>query len=222
MHIIQQYHIINEDLSKAHAALLEFAYEFELLYYQRQMDCLQFVRQSVHALTHLAPKVICIGPPACSSQWTMECTIGNLGQEMHQPSNMYTDLSQRGLLQSQINALKAMVPDLEPSPPVVPRGGKDISDGYILLQAKDSCLRPITDIEKQAFSIYLKDTHALEFAEDWSPGVAKWARLHLPNGQGAWSSWKEKLKPLEKVRMAQYIKVCTVSDHSLDLLSNLT
>ncbi|KAF8230405.1 hypothetical protein L208DRAFT_1282038 [Tricholoma matsutake] len=34
MHIIQQYHIINEDLSKAHAALIEFAYEFELLYYQ--------------------------------------------------------------------------------------------------------------------------------------------------------------------------------------------
>ncbi|KAF8218398.1 hypothetical protein L208DRAFT_1091127, partial [Tricholoma matsutake] len=56
-----------------------------------------FVRQSVHALTHLAPKVIQIGPPACSSQWTMECTIGNLGQEMHQPSNMYTNLSQRGL-----------------------------------------------------------------------------------------------------------------------------
>ena len=35
MCIIQQYHIINEDLSKAHAALLRFAYEFELLYYQR-------------------------------------------------------------------------------------------------------------------------------------------------------------------------------------------
>jgi hypothetical protein len=200
--IIHQHHISSEKLSKAHAALLEFACEFELLYYQRRTDRLHFVRQSVHGTTHLAPEVIRIGPHVCSSQWTMERTIGNLGQEIRQPSNMYANLSQRGLLQSQINALKAMIPDLEPPPPIVPRGGKDLGGGYILLRAKDNCLRAIPDTEKQALSNYLKDTHALEVAEDWLPGVAKWARLRLPNGQVARSSWKEKLKPLQKVRMA--------------------
>ncbi|KAF8230404.1 hypothetical protein L208DRAFT_1282051, partial [Tricholoma matsutake] len=98
MCIIQQNNISKEDLLKAHAALLNFTCEFELLYYQHRMDRLHFVRQSIHALTHFAPEVIWIGPPAYSSQWTMEHTIGNLGEEMHQPSNMYANLSQRGLL----------------------------------------------------------------------------------------------------------------------------
>jgi hypothetical protein len=139
----------------------------------------------------------------------MERTIGNLGQEIRQPSNPYANLSQRGLLRSQINALKAMVPDLDPSAPTVPRGGKDCGYGYVLLRAKDNVLRAMRPCEKLAFAAYLSDTHALQVAEDWSPGIARWARLGLPNGQVARSSWKEKLKPLKKVRMARNIKVCT-------------
>ena len=46
----------------------------------------------------------------------MECTTGNLGQEIQQPSNPYVNLSQCGLLQCQVNALKVMVPDLNPPP----------------------------------------------------------------------------------------------------------
>jgi hypothetical protein len=42
----------------------------------------------------------------------MERTIGNLGAELHQPSNPFENLAQCGLLCSQINALKAMFPDL--------------------------------------------------------------------------------------------------------------
>jgi hypothetical protein len=78
----------------------------------------------------------------------MEQTIGNLGQEIHQPSNPYANLSQQGLLHSQINALKAMIPDLEPSLPPVPQGGKDLGEGYVLLQAKDRVLREMRDCEK--------------------------------------------------------------------------
>jgi hypothetical protein len=205
--IIHQYHIKHDDLQKAHEALLDFAYEFERLYYQRRTDRLHFVRPSIHAVIHLAPEVNRIGPGACSSQWTMERTIGNLGQEIRQPSNAYSNLSQRGLLRSQINALKAMIPDLETSPPVVPRGGQDLGDGYLLLRAKDRVLTAMRDCEIQAFASYLKDTHAMQVGENWSPGVCKWARLRLPNGQVARSSWKEKLKPLTKVRMARNIKV---------------
>jgi hypothetical protein len=201
MRIIHQYQINQAALLKAHAALLEFACEFEILYYQRRADRLHFVRQSIHAVTHLAPEVLRLGPPACTSQWTMERTIGNLGQEIRQPSNPYANLSQRGLLRSQINALKAMVPDLDPLPPTVPQGGKDCGDGYVLLRAMRPC-------EKQAFAAYLNDTHALQVADDWSPGIARWARLRLPNGQVARSSWKEQLKPLQKVRMARNVMVC--------------
>ena len=211
IHIIHQYHIKHDDLLKAHEALLDFAYEFERLYYQRRTDRLHFVRPSIHAVIHLAPEVNRIGPGACSSQWTMERTIGNLGQEIRQPSNPYANLSQRGLLRSQINALKAMIPELDhdtSSPQaVVPRGGQDLGDGYVLLRAKGRVLTAMRDCEIQAFASYLKDTHAIQVAENWFPEVCKWARLRLPNGQVARSSWKEKLKPLTKVRMARNIKV---------------
>ena len=66
--------------------------------------------------------------------------------------------------------------------------------------------------KKQAFAAYLNDAHALQVADNWSPGVARWARLRLPNGQVAQSSWKEQLKPLEKVRMAHNVKVCILFD----------
>ena len=100
-----------------------------------------------------------------------------------------------------------MLPDLDPLPPVVPRGGQDLGDGYILLRAKDRVLTAMRDCEIQGFASYLKDTHAIQVAENWSPGVCKWARVRLPNGQVARSSWKEKLKLLTKVRTARNIKV---------------
>src|SRR5882762_3782770 len=40
--------------------------------WQRRVGRLHFCRQSIHALLHLAPEVTRIGPPICSSQWTME------------------------------------------------------------------------------------------------------------------------------------------------------
>jgi hypothetical protein len=60
----------------------------------------------------ISPEVTRLGPPICSSQWTMEHTIGNLGEEIWQLSNPYANLSQRGLLRCQVNALKAMILNL--------------------------------------------------------------------------------------------------------------
>ena len=97
MCIILQHEIMADDLAKAHCALLEFCEESEVLYYQRQPERLHFVCQSIHALTHLAPETVCIGLAICSSQWTMERTIGNLVAEIRQPSNPYGNLLQRGL-----------------------------------------------------------------------------------------------------------------------------
>lgn len=213
MRIVHQHHISTEALMKAHAAFLEFACEFEVLYYQRRTERLHFVRPSIHSVTHLAPEVVRTGPPICSSQWTMERTIGSLGREIRQPSNPYANLSQRGLLRSQINALVTLIPDLEVSPPVIPRGARDIGDGYVLLRARDNVCRHISASEEVAFAAYLKDSHGIDVNANWSPTLTRWARLRLPNGQVARSAWKEKLKPLHKVRMARNIKVCVSFGH---------
>jgi hypothetical protein len=205
--IINQHQIKTKDLKKAHQALVEFAHEFELLYYQRRTDRLHFVRQSIHALTHLALEVIRLGPLICSSQWTMERTIGNLGEEIRSHVHPYANLSQRGLQRCQINALKAMFPDLEESEDKIPRGAKDLGNGYVLLRAREETAKYIEDAECRALKLYLQDTCNIHIPQNWSPKISRWARLRLPNGQVARSAWKEKLKPLEKVRMARNVTV---------------
>ena len=44
-------------------------------------------------------------------------------------------MAQQGLLHCQVNALKTIIPDLEPVEKSIPRGAKDIGDGFILLPA---------------------------------------------------------------------------------------
>ena len=51
-----------------------------------------------------------------------------------------------------------------------------------------------------------------DFDKNWFPHIIRWARLRLPNGQIARSSWKEKLKSADsQVRTARNIKVSTAS-----------
>jgi hypothetical protein len=207
MRIMSQYSIKTEDINKAHQALLEFVVEFEVLYYQRRPERLHFVRQSIHALTHLGPEAFRIGPASCSSQWTMERTIGNLGREIRQPSNPFANLSQRGLLRCQINVIKAIVPDLQRPTSNLPQGAKEVGDGYILLRARDRTHRPMRDCEALALRNYLESVTLSLNDDNYSPSIVRWARLRLPNGQVARSSWKEKLKPLTKLRMARNVKV---------------
>jgi hypothetical protein len=207
MRVMNQYHIKTEDLKNAHLALLEFVNEFELLYYQRRPERLHFVRQSIHALTHLAPEAVRIGPPICSSQWTMERTIGNLVEEIRQPSNPYANLSQRGLQRCQVNTLKSMFPSLEEEKSKIPQGAVDLGRGYVLLRARDRYLYKLSGHELAA--VRRADTQYPLEIQDYL-AVYRWARLRLPNGQIARSAWKESLKPLTKVRMARNVKVCTI------------
>ncbi|KJA21717.1 hypothetical protein HYPSUDRAFT_140349, partial [Hypholoma sublateritium FD-334 SS-4] len=194
--------------------------EFEHLYYQRRADRIHFVRQSIHALLHLAPEVFRIGPPICSSQWTMERTIGNLGQEIRQPSNPYANLSRRGVLRCQVNALIAMFPgqftgtnDSAPEKQL-PRGAIDLGNGYALLRAQDQ-LRPMRNCEAEALIAYLTNQIHIDISvitsgcsneSQWCPNIARWARLQLPNGQIARSRWKEIMKPIDKVRISRHVK----------------
>jgi hypothetical protein len=65
------------NMYKVYVALLSFAQEFELLYCRYLPTHIHFVYPCLHSLVHLLCKVLWIGPSICSSQWTLECTIGN-------------------------------------------------------------------------------------------------------------------------------------------------
>jgi hypothetical protein len=191
-------------LTSAHKALLEFVLEFEHDYYQRKVEHLHMVCQSVHTLTHAAPETLHIGPLGCLAQWTIERSIGNLGQEIRQPSNPYANLAQRGALRAQVNALKSMIPDIEPEDPPLPDGSIDLGGGYALLRAMDNTGCDARDCEVEAIKSFAESEGA-DIPDNWNPLIVRWARLRLPNEQVAHSAWKEKL--MERPRVSRMVKV---------------
>ena len=55
--IIHQHHKSQKELVAAYRALLEYVYQFELLYYKRQISWLHFVRPCIHELVHLGEEI---------------------------------------------------------------------------------------------------------------------------------------------------------------------
>ncbi|KZT02196.1 uncharacterized protein LAESUDRAFT_662285 [Laetiporus sulphureus 93-53] len=210
--ILHQRKITRTQLKHVYQLILEFTKTFENLYYCARQERIHFCRQSIHALWHISWEVIHVGPPVYYTQWTMERTIGNLGEEIKQPSNPYKNLSEQGLRRAQENALKAMIPALaegkdDTDTYRLPRGAIDIGGGYTLLRAREEVLHHIPGPEAVAFQRFL--SNADNFTEGWDGKATKWARLRLPNEQIACSAWKENLKPLNKIRTAQNVKVNT-------------
>jgi hypothetical protein len=204
--VVSQRRITAEHLRKAHRALLEHVDEFEILYYQRLHSRLHFIRPVLHTLCHLASEAVRVGPGSYLSQWTIERTIGNLGEEVKQPSNPYKNFSERRLRRAQVNALKAMIPTLEPDKDRLPRGSIDLNDGYVLLRAKQRTAALVTPMEAEATNTYLRN---LEFdtRDPANLKVTRWARLRLPNGQNARSLWKEQLQQPDRIRTSRNVKV---------------
>ena len=197
----------NPQLVKAHSLFVDFLVEYEELYYQRNVDRLHFCPQSLHALLHLATEAVRLGPQVYYTQWLMERTIGNLGEEIKQPSNPFANLCQRAVRRCQVNALKAIIPDLEPSKARIPRGAADINDGYILLRARDRSPQILLDELTIAYRSYFEEAFPGQLDPESTPRVIRWARLALPNGQIARSAWKEKAKPWRTLRAARMVKV---------------
>lgn len=94
--LVQQCVVSVTQLVDAHRLLLAFTEEYEALYYQQKVERLHFCRQSIHALSHLPSDTIRLGPGVYSSQWTLERTIGNLREELRQPSKPYANLANQG------------------------------------------------------------------------------------------------------------------------------
>lgn len=179
-----------------------------MIYCQRLASRIHFVRPCLHSLLHLPREVVRVGPPVCSSQWTLERTIGNLGEEIKQHSSPFANLSQHGIRRARVNALKAMIPDLDEDigrPP--PRGSKDLDDGFLLLRARNVIPHTLRDCEANALR---------ELYPSTLPNVAvhRWARLRIPTGQNCYSAWKEKQKPLERRRTACNVKVGSAASDS--------
>jgi hypothetical protein len=194
-------------LKQAHQFLLDFVLEFEELYYQRRRNRIHFVRPCIHLLIHIAPEVLRAGPGIIGSQWVMERAIGDLGSEISLPSNPYANLSQRAVLRCQVNALKAILPELDEPKNLLPRGALDLHGGYVLLRAREPSPSLMTDSAAVALRGYYEEQGQPLTDGGTSYRVVRWARLRIPTGQVARSAWKERLKSARNVRMARNVKL---------------
>lgn len=146
------------------------------------------------------PRLFLDNIPTSSASASALTTIGNLGQEIRQPSNPYANLSKEGLRRCQVDTLLSVIPELDEAPKGLPNGAVDIGDRYTLLRKRDrSAAYPVGD-HAVAIANFLGNGQVV-------PRIRRWARLLLPNGQIARSRWREALKPLEKTRMSRNVKL---------------
>ncbi|KAI6109372.1 hypothetical protein EDD16DRAFT_1487121 [Pisolithus croceorrhizus] len=199
LRIMSQYSITPSQLRHASRLISDWAPEFKRIFYQRRIDRIPFVRPCIHLTCHLPSEATRVGSPICSSQWTMERTIGNLGQEIRQPSDPFSNLAQQGIRRCQVNALKAMLPHLDPPENTNPRALVSLSNGYILLAKRDKRLTTLRGAEATVVSDYLNLPHA--------PRIRRWVHLRLLNGQIARSEFQELQKSPEEIRMARNVKI---------------
>lgn len=73
-----------------------------------------------------------------------------------------------------MNALKAMLPELDSQGSSIPCGTADLRNGYSLLAKCEHYPTKVTVHENQVITAYLSQSPP--------PKVHHWAQLHLPNG----------------------------------------
>jgi hypothetical protein len=101
--------------------------------------------------------------------------------------------------------LKAMMPNLDTDPSVLPRGSIDLGDQYILLRAMDNASRSVRDCEAEAITSFA-ESEGVDLPDGWRPSVIRWARLRIPNEQVVRSAWKE--NTMTNPRISRMVKVC--------------
>jgi len=207
--LMNQHRITRDNLCQAYMALTSFAQEYEMIYCQCLATRIHFVRPCIHSLVHLPHEVVRLGPPICSSQWTLERTIRNLGEEIKQHSNPFANLSQRGIRRARTNALVAMMLDLDlerTTKAALPRSSREVGGGFILLRPREEAPRALRDCEAVALQEFFPSARIGD-----QVCVRHWAKLRIPTGQNCYTAWKELEKPLEKRRTARNVKVFPLS-----------
>jgi hypothetical protein len=148
-------------------------------------------------MDHLTPEIVHVGSLSALAQWTMECTIGNLGQELRLSSNPYANLSQQGVKWAQLNTLWSIKPNLGIS--LKPKANQKFyvkaGAGYVLQHPCNStpCIVPNSEAEAiQEFAALMGIDSAYANPRPKSISVCRWARLQLPDKHVACSAWKER------------------------------
>ena len=131
----------------------------------------------------------------------MERTIGNLGQEIQQPSNPYANLAQEGAQHCKINALLTILPELECMPLRKSFASVDLGGGFTLKSMREATASLPTGQDARAITTYLES-----LGQEIAP-IRRWARLQLPNGQIAQSAWQETLKKTNDLQVSCNVKV---------------
>ncbi|KAJ3001526.1 hypothetical protein NUW54_g6368 [Trametes sanguinea] len=216
--IIFAENILPEELVESKQLLSAAVQHYEALYYARDPDRLHVVRPCVHSVWHAPDMVVLLGALICVTQLPMERLIGDLGSQIKQPSNPFSNLSQRALRRCQENAIRALEPRLAPIQDAyqLPRGACNLGDGYVLLRARDTCARKVPEEEARSFYDYLPELRHGQDRATFSIKAQKWARLQIPDGTVVRSAWKERGKPLNKLRMARCVKF-VAADRSLNV-----
>ncbi|KIO04684.1 hypothetical protein M404DRAFT_142607 [Pisolithus tinctorius Marx 270] len=96
--IMCQSTLTKDKLPDTHALLCSWEHEFELTYYSLLESCIHFIHPCIHQVIHLVSKAIHKGPPSCYAQWTMECMIRSLGEQIQQPLKPFANLACKGNL----------------------------------------------------------------------------------------------------------------------------
>ncbi|KAG2738243.1 hypothetical protein P692DRAFT_201858104 [Suillus brevipes Sb2] len=197
LRIMSQYRITTAEMLEACICFSEWEEEFERIYYQRRVDRIHFVRPCVHLANHLAAEGTRVGAPCCSSQWTLERTIGDIEFDLRQPSNAMSNFTEICVTRCRVNALKAMLPQFQTSDALHPRGSFDVGNGYVLLRARDRKPRRMPTAQATLISNFLGRP---------APPIRRWSRLRLPHGQIARSAWKETESSAEFIRISRNVK----------------
>ncbi|KAI0827285.1 hypothetical protein BC628DRAFT_1318376 [Trametes gibbosa] len=189
--LVLQRRLPTAQLAVTHRLFVEHANEFETLYYQRRVERLHFIRQSLHATTHTVAEAYRVGPGTNTTQWAMENYIGNITREIKQHSTPYANVSEIALRRSQIIALMAEYPEFAKDLSELPQGAIDLGNGYILLRARERSMWTVqSPLEQSAVHRFLRSI-GNPVANTWAPELFRWARLEVPTGQIARSAWKE-------------------------------
>lgn len=129
----------------------------------------------------------------------MERSIGLLGGRIRQPSNPFGNLAELSLQEAQVNALKAICPELdEDLSEQLPQYSKNLGNSYILLRPRD----------KMAYEIPAEEINAVREVCPKSRRQ-RWGRLQLPNGQIARSRYSEQKQVKKNTRVSRNVKVCS-------------
>ena len=138
----------------------------------------------------MAPETLRLGPLTCYAQWTLKMAIGNLGCEIHQDQDLYTNLTQCAILHAQINSMWARFPGVKLDFGVCGTASSNqtcefvSAPGYLFLPHWEKVPSPVGKDEFIALMVYWR-AQQWPNRDHWHNTVCRWAKLWLPNGQTA-------------------------------------